>query len=75
MSDERFAQLESSLAFLQQRVDDLSSTLIDKEHRLSGAELRVEALERALRVVAQRQPPSGESPSGLIEEDPVPHSG
>jgi uncharacterized coiled-coil protein SlyX len=75
MNDDRFAQLESSLAFLQQRVEDLSDTLVDKEQRLSRAETRVEALERALRVVAQRQPQGGESPSALIEEDPVPHSG
>jgi prefoldin subunit 5 len=65
--------LQVDISFLQRRVDDLSDALIDKERRLSKAEARVDALERALRVLAQRG--TGENPSAFPEEDPVPKSG
>ena len=73
----RIIELEMRLAFQQETLDMLSSTLVDKERRLMALEDRVVRLESAIRIVASRNTPHDtEAPeAAFAEKDPVPHSG
>lgn len=76
MDDPRLDNLEIKLAFAQEELVTLGGVVADKDRRLMQLEERVERLETALRVLAQRvSAPAGEDIGAHPEEDPVPRSG
>jgi uncharacterized coiled-coil protein SlyX len=76
-ADTRLVDLEVKLAYQEQALDDLHLALLDKEKRVTSLEERVDRLERALKILAERQRAgSGPEVEGKMDvDDPVPRSG
>ena len=76
MSDDDLVELQTKQAWHDEKLDAMSSALIEKEKRISALEERVERLERALTILAQRQSaPAREIAGAHDADDPVPRSG
>jgi uncharacterized coiled-coil protein SlyX len=75
-NDDHFVAIETKLAWQSEKVEALSDALVEKEGRISALEGRVERLEKALTILAQRQSaPTPEIAGALDVDDPVPRSG
>jgi hypothetical protein len=70
-------QLEEKLAFLELRIFDLERAVDREAGENSRLAERLETIERALQILAQRQrqAPTREVQGANSEDDPVPHSG
>jgi len=70
-------QLEEKLAFLELRIFDLEKAVDREAGENSRLAERLETVERALQILAQRQrqSPTREIQGANSEDDPVPHSG
>ena len=76
MTTNDLVDIETKLAWQEEKIEALNSALVDKEKRLTSLEEQVVRLEKALRIIAQRQgSPSQEVAGAHPEEDPVPRSG
>lgn len=74
--DERLVDVEVKLAYHDHTLEELHQALVDKEKRVSSLEERVERLERALRILAERQRTGAPEVGGKLDiDDPVPRSG
>lgn len=75
-NDDDLVAIETKLAWQSEKVDALSDALIEKEQRLTLLEERIERLERALTILAQRQSTPPSPIAGALDiDDPVPRSG
>ena len=76
MTTNDLVDIEIKLAWQDEKIESLHSALVDKEKRLTSLEEQVARLEKALRIVAQRQgSPAQEVAGAHPEDDPVPRSG
>lgn len=76
MTTNDLVDIEIKLAWQDEKIESLHSALVDKERRLTSLEDQVARLEKALRILAQRQgAPAQEVAGAHPEEDPVPRSG
>ena len=76
MSEDDLVELQTKQAWHDEKLDVMSSALIEKERRITALEERVERLERALTILAQRQSTPPQEIAGALEvDDPVPRSG
>lgn len=75
-SDDRIVDLEVKLAYHDQTLEDLNQALVDKEKRITVLEDQVERLEKALKILAERQRRGPDEVGGKMDvDDPVPRSG
>jgi uncharacterized coiled-coil protein SlyX len=76
MTTNDLVDIEIKLAWQDEKIEQLHSALVDKEKRITTLEEQVERLEKAVRIVAQRQGAGTQEVAGAHpEEDPVPRSG
>ena len=74
--DDDLVELQTKQAWHDDKLDSLNEALIDKEKRITALEERIERLERALTILAQRQAtPAMEIAGAHDVDDPVPRSG
>ena len=75
MSDDDLVELQTKQAWHDEKLEALSAALIEKEKRIGALEDRIERLERALTILAQRQSSPREVAGANDVDDPVPRSG
>ncbi|MBL7076334.1 MAG: SlyX family protein [Kiritimatiellae bacterium] len=67
MSDERLTELESSMAFLEKTVQDLSDAVYQQQEKIDRLSLRLQATEARLALVEQ---PETDEPEPEAERPP-----
>jgi uncharacterized coiled-coil protein SlyX len=76
MSTNDLVDIQIKLSWQDEKIEALSSALVEKEKRIGLLEEQVARLERAMQILAQRQSaPAAEIAGKHDVDDPVPRSG
>lgn len=76
MTTNDLINVETKLAWHDEKLEVLNAALVDKERRITALEDRIERLERALQILAQRNAAGVQEVAGAHDvDDPVPRSG